>query len=216
MTVHYDDTRFDWQVLAGDLVTVHWVQGPEAFGRRGRRIAEDAVRNVSGLLGVTESDRIDFFVYPDQTSFYDVLGAAARENIGGVAQPEVRTLFAKIEPNRLNDSWVGVVIPHELTHLVFDTAIRNPYHDPPHWLDEGIAVYLAEGYDPADRNAVEDAAASGTLMPLKALVGQFPTTEENFRLAYSESVSAVDLLVKRFGESAMVKLVRSYADGRHR
>ena len=213
VTVHYDDTRFEWQVLEGDLVTVHWVQGPAAFGRSAHRIAEDAVRGVSDLLGVSESEPIDFFVYPDLASFYDVLGAAARENVGGTAEPEVRTLFAKIEPDRLNDSWVGIVIPHELTHLVFASALHNPYHDPPHWLDEGIAVDLSEGYGSGDRNLVETAVASGALMPLRALVGQFPTAEEKWRLAYAESVSAVNFLVRRFGEGAMVDLVRAYAGG---
>ena len=40
-----------------------------------------------------------------------------------------------------------IVVPHELTHLVFDTAVTNPYHFPPRWLNEGLAVYLSEGYD---------------------------------------------------------------------
>ena len=42
-----------------------------------------------------------------------------------------------------------VVVPHELTHLVFDTAVTNPYHFPPRWLNEGLAVYLSEGTSPA-------------------------------------------------------------------
>jgi hypothetical protein len=37
------------------------------------------------------------------------------------------------------------VVPHELVHLVFDTAVKNPYHFPPRWLNEGLAVYLSEG-----------------------------------------------------------------------
>ncbi len=212
-TVHYEDTRYDWRVLRGDLVTVHWTDGPAAFGRRALRIGEDAVRDVGDLLGVTESDPIDFFVYADRAAFYDVLGAAARENVGGTAHPEVRTLFATIGPDAIDDPWVGVVVPHELAHLVFDTATRNPYHDPPRWLNEGLAVYLAEGYGSGDRNSVEDAVAARRLMPLGALIGQFPTTEAQFRLAYAESVSAVAFLVDRYGEDSMVRLVRSYADG---
>ena len=38
------------------------------------------------------------------------------------------------------------MVAHELTHLVFNENTDNPYHEPPRWLNEGIAVYLSEGY----------------------------------------------------------------------
>jgi Peptidase MA superfamily len=213
LTVHYDDTRLDWHSLAGDFVTVHWTQGGTTFGRRALQIADDAVRRVSDLLGVTERDPIDFYVYADNTDFYDVIGPGARENVGGEAHPDIRTLFAQISPGAVDDPWVGVVIPHELTHLVFDTAARNPYHYPPRWLNEGIAVYLSEGYSASDRSAVGRAVDGASLMPLRALAGQFPTTADQFFLAYAESVSAVDFLVRTYGQPAMVTLVRTYGDG---
>lgn len=209
----YADDRFTWQTRTGSLVRVHWVEGDAAFGARALRIAEDAVAAAEALLGVREDRPIDFFVYPDQRSFYDALGPGTRENVGGQADAEIRTLFAQIGPNLLDSPWVGVVIPHELTHLVFDTAVRNPYHFPPRWLNEGLAVYLSEGYGPSDRSAVTAAARDGTLMPLAGLTAQFPTRQEAFFLAYSESVSAVDYLVRRFGRDALVALVRSYAAG---
>jgi hypothetical protein len=125
---------------------------------------------------VTETDPIDFFIYADQDKFYDALGPATRENVGGEAHADIRTMFALITPGEINDSWVSIVVPHELTHLVFDTATKNPYHEPPHWLNEGLAVYLSQGYDSSDRNLVENAAKDGSIMPLDGLVGAFPTT----------------------------------------
>ena len=70
-----------------------------------------------------------------------------------------------------------VVVPHELTHLVFDTAVRNPYHFPPRWLNEGVATYLTEGFTTSDRALVEANATGGRLMPLRAL-GGFLQSEE--------------------------------------
>lgn len=211
--VVYADDRFRWQTRAGPLVLVHWVEGGAAFGARALRIAEDAVTAAETLFGVREDRPIDFFIYPDQASFYDALGPGTRENVGGQANAEIRTLFAQIGPDLLNSPWVGVVIPHELTHLVFDTAVRNPYHFPPRWLNEGLAVYLSEGYGPSDRSAIAAAVRDGSLMPLSGLTAQFPTRQEAFFLAYSESVSAVDYLIRRFGRDALVALVRSYAGG---
>ncbi len=212
-TVHYDDTRYQWKTMSGEFVTVHWTDGGESFGRRAMQIGDDAVRDVSKLLAVTEADPIDFYVYADRTAFYDVLGPGTREYVGGEAHPDIRTLFANIAPDAVDDPWVGIVIPHELTHLVFDTAVKNPYHYPPRWLNEGIAVYLSQGYDGSDRRAVREAVDAGTIMPLRALGAQFPTTQERFFLAYSESVSAVSFLVDQYGSNAMVNLIRSYRDG---
>jgi hypothetical protein len=123
-------------------------------------------------------------------------------------------MFALISPGEINDAWVRIVIPHELTHLVFDTAASNPYHFPPRWLNEGLAVYLSQGYDASDRATVGRAANDGTLIPLDGLSGQFPTSFERFSLAYAESVSAVDYLVRTYDQGALVSLIRSYADGR--
>ncbi|HEY3522186.1 MAG TPA: peptidase MA family metallohydrolase [Candidatus Limnocylindrales bacterium] len=214
VSVRYVDDRFDWRTETGDLVTIHWYQGDDGFGRRALGIAEDGVTEAEHLLGTTETKPIDFFVYADQQAFYDALGPGTRENVGGEAIPEIRTLFGLITPSELNADWVHVVIPHELTHLVFDTTVHNPYHEPPRWLNEGLAVYLSQGFVSSDRGRVRDAVRGATLMPLSALEAQFPTTSDQFFLGYAESVSAVDFLVRTYGKDALVGLVRSYAGGR--
>jgi hypothetical protein len=212
-TVTYRDTRFDWRTREGDVVRVHWYEGSDAFGERALEIGEAAVRETAELLGVTEDEPVDFFVYANQDEFYDALGPGTRENVGGTALAEIRTLFALITPGEIDDPWVGVVIPHELVHLVFDTATNNPYRIQPRWLNEGLATYLTEGYTPRDRAAVERAAADGSLIPLDGLTAQFPTTFERFTLAYAEGTAAVDFLIRQHGQDALVQLVRSYATG---
>ncbi len=51
---------------------------------------------------------------------------------------------------------------------MFDTAVHNPYRFPPRWLNEGLAVYLSEGYGSQDRGRVESAASADELIPLIA------------------------------------------------
>lgn len=211
--VVYADTRFDWRTLEGSVVRLHWYEGSTDFGRRALSIGEKGVGDAAAFLGVSETAPIDFYVYADQAAFYDALGPGTRENVGGEAHADIRTMFALITPADLGAAWVGIVIPHELTHLVFDTAVRNPYHFPPRWLDEGVAVHLSQGYDSSDRSAVSGAVADDRLMPLEALDGQFPTSADRFYLAYAEASSAVDFLVRTHGSDALVRLIRSYAGG---
>jgi hypothetical protein len=209
----YLDHRGDWKTLEGDVVRVHWYEGGDAFGRRALAIGDKAVADTAKILGVTESEPIDFYIYADQDRFYDALGPGTRENVGGQAHSDIRTMFALITPAEIDDTWVDVVVPHELVHLVFATATDNPYHEPPHWLNEGLAVYLSEGYKASDRSEVERVAANGTIIPLEGLAGAFPTTFERFVLGYAESVSAVDHIVEKYGRDALVALIRSYATG---
>lgn len=208
------DDRFDWRTVSGDIVRVHWYEGSRTFADRALRLGEDAVRDTAALLGVTEEEPVDFFIYADQQAFYEALGPGTRENVGGQANASIRTLFALIAPSAIDDSWVGIVVPHELVHLVFDTAVKNPYRFPPRWLNEGLAVYLSQGYDRADRDTVASAARRGNLIPLDGLGGQFPTTRDGFFLAYAESVSAVDFFIRTYTQEALVSLISSYADGR--
>lgn len=212
-SILYADTRFDWKTAAGPIVRVHWYKGSDEFGQRALEIGEKGIEKAAALLGVTETEPVDFFVYADEDAFYDALGPGTRENVGGEAHADIRTMFARIVPGDIDASWVNTVVPHELTHLVFDTAVKNPYHFPPRWLNEGLAVYLSEGYTDSWRATTEDAVRGDAIIPLDGLAGQFPTTREQFALAYGESVSAVDYLVRTYGKPALVKLVRSYADG---
>ena len=209
--VTYLDDRFTWQTLTGQLITLHWYSGSASFAQQALAMGEAGIAKSAQFLGVTETKPVDFYVYADQQSFYDALGPGTRDNVGGLANPITRTLFALIPPDQL--SYAQTVVPHELTHVVFADGTDNPYHSPPRWLNEGLAVYLSQGYDSSDRSLVSAAASSKTLMPLTALTGEFPTTADRFYLAYAESVSAVDYLIRTYGQSAMAKLVKTYGPG---
>ena len=211
----YADDRFTWQTESGSLVTVHWYKGTSDFGARALKIAEDGVRKASDLFKVKETKPVDFFVYADDGPFYDAIGMDASSQVGGVAPPVpgLRTLFALVAPGQLSDPEVLSVIPHELTHLVIETAAGNPYHYLPRWLNEGLAVYESLGFDTSDRGLVAGAVRSGTLIPLDGLVAAFPTGD-GFVRAYAESVSAVDFMLRTYGQDALVAVVRSYKEGR--
>jgi hypothetical protein len=207
------DDRVEWRTLEGPTVRLHWYNGDEAFAQRALDIGEEAIANATSLLGVTNFPQVDFFIYDNETVFRQALGPGTRENVGGQAHSDIRTMFGLIEPNEINSDWVDVLVAHELTHLVFNSATENPYHGPPRWLNEGVAVYLSEGYTASWRSTVEAAVQNDRIIPLDGLAGLFPTTANEFRLAYGESVSAVNYLVETHGEEKLWSLVRSYANG---
>lgn len=207
------DTRFSWQTLQGSLVRLHWYDGGQDFAQEAITFGEDAISGTEQLLGVQETQPVDFFIYASKQPFLDALGPSTSENVGGEAIASIRTLFALIGPTDIGSSWVPDVITHELTHLVFNTAVDNPYHFPPRWLNEGLAVYRAQGYESSDRGLLAAAVSRGTVIPLDGLAGQFPAGAANFSLAYAESVSAIDYFIRTYGQDDLVKLIRSYSAG---
>ena len=120
----------------GDVVRVHWYDGDQAFGERALQIGQREVEETAKLLGVSETEAVDFFIYADRVPSTTPSGRGPARNVGGQANSEIRTLFADIAPSSIDDPWVENVVPHELIHLVFDTAVQNPYRPPPRWLNE--------------------------------------------------------------------------------
>jgi hypothetical protein len=109
--VTFADERFEWKTDAGDLVRVHWYDGSAAFGRRALQIGEDAMKESSELLGVTESEPVDFYIYADQSKFLDAIGPQFTESVGGLANSSTRTMFGHIPPGQIDAAWIRIVIP---------------------------------------------------------------------------------------------------------
>ena len=209
--VTYKDDRFDWHSVSAGPVTIYYYSGSSSFGRQLGSLAEQGMARSPAFLGVTETAPIDYFVYGDQQSFLDAMGPATTGDVGGEAFPQMRTCFAWIDAG--DTTYATSVIPHELTHVVFADAVKNPYHEPLNWLNEGMAVYLSDGLTISDRNSVAQAASNGTLLPLAALAGAFPRITDRFNLAYSEAVSAVDFLVRTYSSADLLKLLGAYRTG---
>ncbi|MGI8928199.1 MAG: peptidase MA family metallohydrolase [Candidatus Limnocylindrales bacterium] len=205
------DDRFQWRTIEQDLVRVHWYEGDEAFAQSAADVANTAIDEAAALLGSTLPAPVDLFVYATQEALLEAV-APNRENIAGQAHSTIATMFVWVPPDQ-DPGFSAVVVAHELTHLVFNETTDNPYHGPPRWLNEGIAVYLSEGYSLEWSSVVNSAARDGSIIPLDGLAGFFPSPDDQFTLAYGESVSAVDYFIRNYSDQTLWDLVRSYAQG---
>ncbi|HUR16599.1 MAG TPA: peptidase MA family metallohydrolase, partial [Candidatus Limnocylindrales bacterium] len=163
------DDRFTWRTLEQGLVRVHWYEGDQAFAQTAADVANGAIDRAAELLGSTLPEPVDLFIYATQDALLEAV-SPARENIAGEAHAQIQTMFVWIGPND-DRTESDVTIAHELTHLVFNEATFNQYHEPSRWLNEGVAVYLSEGYSNSFRGVVEVSALTGQLIPLQGLAG---------------------------------------------
>ena len=214
----YADDRYTWKTKTGSLVRVHWYEGDDAFGQRALEIGEAAVQQTEALLGVTETEPVDFFIYADQAAFYDALGPGTRENVGGQAgrrDPNaVRADHAGRDRRRLGRGGRARTSSSTSSSTRPSTTRTTSRRA---GSTRAWRSTRARATGPATGAMVEAHARAGDLTPLDGLGGQFPTTQDGFVLAYAESVSAVDYLIRTHGQDALVSLdplVRRRAHGR--
>ncbi len=207
------DTRFAWQIISGGTVTLHWYGVSIGTARTWLRAAQAAITRGAAAFGITGSvPHLDFFIYNDSASFFDAIGSGANADAAGVYIPDTHTAFGTVLPSDLGSDWPDTEIAHEVTHHVFEVATHNPYHMPPLWLDEGLAVYYSEGSGPRSAE-LQQGIAQGRIVPLDGLSGAFPASTDPFVLSYAEAVSAVDFFLRTYGAQALQRLVATYARG---
>ena len=105
------------------------------------------------------------------------------------------------------------VVRHELTHAF--NLIQTDYRVP-HWLTEGLAVRSEGGDRPAAWMAVlRERHAAGRLFDLDTITLGFvrPRTEDDWPLAYLQSLLYVEYLTKTHGRPAVGKVLDAYRGG---
>jgi Peptidase MA superfamily len=212
-TIRYEDDRpgLDWQEAELGESTVHWYGDAEGQARRFGELTAQGVTRAEELLGTELAGPVDVFVYDSREEFFGALGPGAREWTGAAAYPELRTIFMWLGGG--SPSYLEIAMLHEVTHIVFNDATDNPYHEPARWLNEGIATWseTAEGSD--ERAIVALEAGGGGLFAFEAITEQFPIGERGGRLSYAQGTTMVDLIVDRYGEDALAAMTAAYRDG---
>ena len=94
---------------------------------------------------------------------------------------------------------------HELTHILLHQRISNEYL--PKWLDEGVAQWASGGMADImrteNKDLLEQAALSHRMLSLKDLNSNFPSSPDGLVLAYEESKSFTEFIVKHYGEAQL-------------
>ena len=210
-TVHIvnKDDRFTWKSKTSGLLTIYYLQGTDSFANQLLTYGTNGIAKSAAYFGISETKHVDFYIYPSAAVFTQ--GLNVPDTVGGQARPEYRACFAEVGPGDLG--YGSQVVPHELTHIAFSDAVNNPYGSQPDWLNEGLAVYLSQGYGSSDRQLVKQAASKGTLLPLATLRAYFFLDSSRIYQSYAEAVSAVDFLIRKYGQGAVQQLIKAYNAG---
>jgi len=105
------------------------------------------------------------------------------------------------------------ILLHELVHIF--VADRFPGVRLPVWLNEGLAQYLS-GYKFSldDRIAIANALSVKKIMPLSEIDSLLDFSPMKARLAYLQSLAAVQFFVNEYGIHALQQLILKLAEHR--
>lgn len=211
-TLLYDDDRpgLDWHTARFGDTTVHWYRNGEAQARRFGDVSSDAAAAAEAVLGHSLAGPIDIFVYDTRDEFFGALGPGAREWTGAATFPELRTIFMWLGGG--SDSYLSTTITHEITHVVFQDATVNPFHEPPRWFNEGLAVWSELQSAEEEAAAVRSQVGDG-LLAFDAISESFPIDDRGARLAYVQGATLVALIIDEYGRDAIAEIAAAWRDG---
>ena len=212
-TFQYEDNRFNWQVLTGDDVTVHWYTGELDFGQKAQDVARRGLKKVTDLLLTKSTKPINVYIYASSSDQSAALELGGQTSAGGQASPDLRVAMVTILPGPEQGIEMEQKIPHELGHILTYDLMGGRYDRLPVWLREGIATQVELSSNPDFPRALTQASDQDALMPISGLCGTFPPESGRSFLAYAEASSFTRYIVDKFGQPGLLALTSAYGDG---
>lgn len=166
---------------------------------------------LSKRLGLPIGTQIDVYLAPTQADFSKLQPGVPPDWADGTAWPQHGLIFLRspsVRPGTAEP--LEQVLKHELVHILVGRAFGHQI--PPHWLQEGLASYIA-GEVTYERTGELGSHMPNTLLNFAALEQGFPRDPLLARLAYAQSGDLVAFLAARHGDASLGALVREMAEG---
>jgi hypothetical protein len=189
----------DWSRRDAGRFTVLYLPGSDKQVDRIMPGLEPALDRVALALRASPPPHVTIIMTPDQRSFRELAGAPPW--VSGVAFPERSLIYLRpLSGGEVRHSSLDAVIAHELTHVVLYGKTGG--HHIPRWLDEGVAVFMADEpfYDRAD--ALFNIGLTGSYIPFRYLEDAFPDSANASATAYAQSGDFIRFLIRKFGSEA--------------
>uniref|UniRef100_A0A832HZK3 Bacterial surface antigen (D15) domain-containing protein n=1 Tax=Eiseniibacteriota bacterium TaxID=2212470 RepID=A0A832HZK3_UNCEI len=205
--VQYD--ALEWAVLETPHVRLHYYAEEESLARRLAVFAESVCVEFDARFRIEPKRRVPVLLYSHHHLFQQTNAAAGliSEGTGGLTELiKGRVLIPH------TGSWARLrwVTRHELAHAYMLEKLarvtrehrRSQSYLPPLWFIEGLAEYVATGWDEESEGLMRDAATSGNAWPVTRSEPIYGTV-----LMYKEGHDFLLYLARRFGPDRVFDLL---------
>lgn len=205
--VMYEDSRFDWQTINDDIITV-WYTGSQDDAQSLLSAARESIDRNSALLQTTVDFPVKVFFYP---SAREMAPAILSDNAEGVITLG-KVVYSNTAMVAADDEPLDIA-RHEVAHIVVRQAVPPPF-GVPDWLNEGLAVYSQSEPLSEQRSAVESAIERNDIISVRAMsTASSGSQSDRVSLFYGEAWSLVTYLIETHGDRKFADLFRAFAGG---
>lgn len=195
-TVEKSLSNFDVEATIGQR---GWIDEIIARSDTARRVVNEATGDALLI-------RIRIVLAPDAKTFHQLAGPGT-ENSTAVSLNNRATIIMNGDALRANGfEPLGRILVHELVHVYLDARCQGPV---PRWIHEGLAQMIAGEWSSQDASAVWATRFLRRLIPLSQIENTFPTEPERQQLAYRQSSSLVEFLVRERYKGSLRHMVSS-------
>lgn len=219
-TLYYEDTSvpWTWAVARQDNILVYTDGTDATVSQAALSIAAAALTDIDRTLGVTTSNDLHLYVYPELTQLANALRLhqlQVQDWVAAFAIPDQHTALIAASPGPELMVTLQRDIPHEITHLVVYEAAGANGDNVPGWFNEGLALTSSPEPDPTLHEVLDDAIQDGVVLSMERLCSRDFSgfSPYDAALAYAQSESMVRYIDDRYGQSQIGAIMDGYADG---
>jgi Tol biopolymer transport system component len=202
--VQYD--KYNWRYIQSPYFDIYFYGNDLTLAEFTSEVANEAYSQISDRLNWHLQKRVSIMVYQSHADFQqtNVTFSYMYEGIGGVTE-----LFKNrvVVPFEGNYAAFRHVIRHELVHALINDMVYGGNvqsiisgrirYSIPGWMNEGLAEYLAGGWDANSDMYMRDLALHGDITPINQLGGLY---------AYRGGQSVWRYVTGKYGEEAIAEV----------
>ena len=201
---------FDFHKLERDNIHVYFSEADSSHARLAAWTLVAAFDEITYDLNYQEFENIHVFIVPTRQQFRQSLHGQLPEWTGAYAIPSQGRMVVK-SPRWSREENFQTTLVHELFHLLVHSYLGSV--SLPRWLDEGLAIFYSGETSWQTSTALSKAIATDSVIPLSEIdyVLEYHRTKAD--LAYQESYSAVEYLLKTYDIEAVRRILRGLKQG---
>ncbi len=214
------EDRDDWNCAKSTHFIIYFHSAEQRFINRTISEAERCYEEIAEDLGFrrynfwTWDKRARIYIDDSAEEFHARPGQQAWTV--GYAVPRAKAIYSYQDAPRFLDQ----VLPHEMTHLIFDEMVGYDNQAVPVWLKEGVSGYVE--YSRARSMSqpygiIVKAIRQGRLMSIQDLEDydlQQSLDQEAVQLYYAQAFCAVHFIIEEFGEDGFTYFCELLRDRR--
>jgi len=180
--------------LRSDHFSIHLPAANERLGREILGIAESARTTVLENMPESFDELVGLVWCSTEREFYSHLGDE-RRHLLAVAVPSIRRIYLNGEQlRRLDPRGLRRALIHEFVHIYIGRRVPRSI---PLWLNEGLAMYVAQQWNLADAVALARDSLFGALYTPDQLTERFPANVTAQERAYRQSYSMTAFFIEQ-------------------